>query len=70
MQKCECQKCREANKQRFVGDGTPVADLWNMRMYVCLKCGNKRCPKIIDHRFKCTGSNAVGQVGELEDEFR
>lgn len=31
-------------------------------------CGNKRCPKSLDHRFKCTKSNEPGQVGVLEDD--
>jgi hypothetical protein len=29
--------------------------------------GMKRCPKSQDHRFKCTSSNEVDQVGVLED---
>jgi hypothetical protein len=34
------------------------------RMSVCPDCGNKRCPRAADHRkWKCSGSNAVGQVG-------
>lgn len=36
------------------------------RMYMCSICGNKRCPKAENHKFKCTNSNAVGQKGELE----
>jgi hypothetical protein len=35
-------------------------------MILCPDCGNKRCPKAADHRNKCTGSNDVGQVGEIE----
>lgn len=35
-------------------------------MTVCSNCGNKRCPKAENHKFKCTNSNEVGQVGEPE----
>ena len=35
----------------------------NIRMIVCAKCGNKRCPHANDHRNACTGSNDVGQPG-------
>ena len=34
---------------------------------LCLDCGNKRCPKAQNHIYKCTGSNAVGQVGEVAE---
>ncbi len=36
------------------------------RMILCPRCGNKRCPKAESHTFKCTQSNATGQIGELE----
>jgi hypothetical protein len=35
----------------------------NMRMILCKKCGNKRCPQANDHRNACTGSNEPGQPG-------
>lgn len=35
-------------------------------MKLCPICGNKRCPKAENSAYKCTGSNDVGQVGELE----
>lgn len=35
-------------------------------MILCPTCGNKRCPKASNHLFKCSHSNAVGQVGELD----
>jgi hypothetical protein len=34
-------------------------------MILCKTCGNKRCPAAGDERYKCTGSNEPGQVGEL-----
>jgi uncharacterized membrane protein YraQ (UPF0718 family) len=35
-------------------------------MILCPKCGNKRCPKALDHRNKCTGRNDIEQLHELE----
>lgn len=37
-----------------------------MTLPLCLVCGNKRCPKAEDNKFKCTNSNEDGQIGELE----
>lgn len=34
-----------------------------IRMVVCRKCGNKRCPHANDHANECTGSNEPGQPG-------
>lgn len=40
---------------------------WVMpRFIVCRICGNKRCPKAEDEKYKCTGSNETGQICELE----
>lgn len=36
-------------------------------MMLCPDCGNKRCPRATNHRFVCTGSNALGQVGTLSE---
>ena len=47
---CWCATCR------------PVS-FGDMRMVLCPVCGNKRCPRATDHRYACTGSNEVGQVG-------
>jgi hypothetical protein len=35
------------------------------KMIFCQTCGHKRCPSAADDRYKCTGSNEPGQVGEL-----
>jgi DNA-directed RNA polymerase subunit RPC12/RpoP len=48
----DCYRCWEEAK-----DGT------SRRMFLCPKCGNKRCPKATDHRLDCTGSNEPGQAG-------
>lgn len=52
--KYDCEQCR--------------VDAKALRTYMilCPDCGNKRCPKAENHRYKCTGSNNVGQVGGLE----
>lgn len=56
-----CESCRSV---AF----TQNTELWTQQitMICCPVCGNKRCPKAQNHIFKCTGSNAVGQTGELE----
>ena len=36
-------------------------------MILCPTCGNKRCPKAENHRYKCTASNEPDQVGQFED---
>jgi hypothetical protein len=46
---CNCAKCRPHSME--------------MRMILCSKCGNKRCPHATDHRNACTGSNERGQAG-------
>ena len=52
---CNCRRCIDERGER---------PTW---FIVCPKCGNKRCPKASDHRFRCTGSNALGQTGETEE---
>lgn len=43
-----------------------LADLIPCRqMIVCPNCGNKRCPKSIDHDLPCSGSNEPGQTGSI-----
>lgn len=53
LEQYDCEQCRQ--------------DAGAMRSYMilCPTCGNKRCPKAQNHIYKCTGSNAVGQVGVL-----
>jgi hypothetical protein len=33
------------------------------RMFLCSKCGNKRCPKATDCLLECTNSNEPNQTG-------
>lgn len=57
---CECGVCRQVNGE-FISD----------RMYVCPMCGNKRCPHVKYHGYKCSCSNDVGQVPEfINEDFR
>lgn len=51
---CWCLTCRPID---------PFKDPGSVRMALCPKCGNKRCPKANDHRQTCTGSNEPGQPG-------
>jgi hypothetical protein len=44
-------------------DDSPV---FMRMMIVCPVCHNKRCPKAQFCEFKCTGSNAPGQLGKYE----
>jgi hypothetical protein len=37
-------------------------------MIVCPNCGNKRCPHALNHAYRCTRSNDLGQVGEVGPE--
>ena len=57
-EECHCYRC---DRERGVrGEKT----FWDLnRMYVCPKCGNKRCPNATWHGADCTGSNAPGQAG-------
>lgn len=61
-QKCGCVRC-VTDRKEMLGS----LPLTACRMIVCPICGNKRCPKASDHRFKCTNSNASGQVGVVQN---
>lgn len=54
-----CRKCLEDVEEH----GLPIL---LQEMVVCVKCGNKRCPKAEDHSMACTNSNEPGQVGTPE----
>lgn len=58
---CCCVRCYDERRRAFEIAG-PSTLGWR---YACEICGNKRCPHHADHRFVCTGSNEVGQVGIL-----
>jgi hypothetical protein len=51
---CQCASC-SPNKL-----GGP------MRMILCPRCGNKRCPHAADHQNTCTNSNEPGQLATPE----
>lgn len=56
--RCRCYRCLTESGET-VG-GFPITAT---TMVVCDACGNKRCPHATDHRFACTASNAVDQLG-------
>lgn len=47
---CQCHACAPITAE-------------NMRMVLCEKCGNKRCPHANNHWYACTNSNDAGQIG-------
>lgn len=60
----DCGGCR-ACAIHHVPEGIDVitAVSYMSRMFVCVTCGNKRCPHATDHRLACTGSNEPNQPG-------
>lgn len=80
--KCTCNTCQMAPKRKALIEATGMSIvgteqqkrnpawmylLFNISMPLCSKCGNKRCPKARDHRFKCTNSNDSWQKGTYEN---
>jgi len=69
--KCQCRRClteRAAIKTvSLTGDDltTVPTNEEFVGMVVCTICGNKRCPRATDHRYKCTNSNDTGQRGSI-----
>ncbi|MHB1665835.1 hypothetical protein [Thiomonas sp.] len=61
---CECRRCLE-ERQATVSTALGDIPLSMVRMILCPKCGNKRCPHASDHRLECTGSNEPGQPGSI-----
>lgn len=54
---CQCKVCfMERHKDR-------TEPFFFSRMFLCEKCGNKRCPHATHHVYPCTGSNEPGQPG-------
>lgn len=61
---CDCRYCSELILQvmmtcdpsrdaSFAMTSNPLN-----RMFVCAACGNKRCPRAMDHKIDCAGSNS------------
>lgn len=44
----------------------PYAKRWK-GMFLCIDCGNKRCPKATNHNNLCSNSNEPGQFGSVYD---
>ena len=64
-ERCECHKCIEDNNLTVTLFGVMPVALSSVKMILCPKCGNKRCPKASNHRLECTGSNKPGQEGSV-----
>jgi hypothetical protein len=61
--KCDCWECRSDNVIFQIQElGITLTEDMN-RMFLCPKCGNKRCPRATSHREPCSGSNEPGQLG-------
>ena len=53
---CNCEQCQ---MERHGG--------W-VRFMPSHGCGNKRCPKALSHRYKCTNSNDQNQTPEIDKD--
>ena len=62
----ECDTLKKLERDRWTGWAKELGWTPSTRMIVCQKCGNKRCPRAGDEKHKCTGSNATGQIGEID----
>jgi hypothetical protein len=69
---CSCYACTEADVRDNPAPKSELlfgrVDARMARMFLCEKCGNKRCPHAADHNLPCTGSNASGQRGSLYED--
>lgn len=57
MNNCKCAKCFPYN----------IMNPESIRMILCQKCGNKRCPHAEWYGYECSGSNELNQVGIVSD---
>lgn len=63
---CICHRCIEEKEITAEFSGLDyLVPLNAVRMILCPKCGNKRCPQASDHRLECTNSNEPGQEGSI-----
>lgn len=69
MTECQCFSCTKARSDKLPdlvpGVSWFATEKFTMmqRMFLCGRCGNKRCPHATDHRLACTDSNEPGQAG-------
>lgn len=61
---CSCHHCIE-RKGKMAFTGAINVPLNFMKMVLCDKCGNKRCPRASHHNNACTNSNEPGQPGSI-----
>lgn len=66
--RCKCRACIKEHDLRDSMFPDVPGSLSLTTFIVCPKCGNKRCPKVENHRYRCTWSNEPGQVGVPEDD--
>ena len=57
---CWCYRCAKDRNVRFNRIDIPFD---SMRVILCPKCSNKRCPHATNHNYECTNSNEPGQPG-------
>lgn len=63
---CHCWMCQRDIPVATSDVGLPGGSVLTRgmtQMFLCPRCGNKRCPHATDHREACTGSNEPGQMG-------
>lgn len=65
MESQDCYRCWQKAVAKEPRDNPIAVLMIRPRMFLCMECGNKRCPKATDHRLDCTGSNAPGQEGSI-----
>lgn len=65
MTDCPCYRCTKARVDEDPQPGPFGVDPRMVRMFLCVACGNKRCPRAAWHMNPCTGSNEPGQKGSL-----
>lgn len=61
---CACSNCLDLLSNGWAG--RIATDPPNTATAPCPQCSNTRCPKARWHRYRCTWSNEVGQLGEIE----
>ena len=71
-----CKTCLDNWRRKTPDGGSPCCHQHKnpnniiVRMIVCKKCGNKRCPKATDCSLECTKSNEPGQKGSIWENYR
>ena len=48
-----CDRCRNRWEEQVLADGARFSVILSRPMFVCDKCGSKRCERALDHRWAC-----------------